>query len=216
MAGLGENISLEVSGLGPYLGLITDTVKAYNALAVKEIQRAYDESFDETANMLLDTYLANVATYGSGDSGDRSAERDMREIERPIGVAERSKAEFRQENRDISAAWELRGWKFIYTSDPRLQAAIEARLFTTHRNIDRSLTQPRFARQRAEWARRRSSISSRLVEKYGYCDVCAEDLISYVSVVLKNKAVIKTPKNTGVEWLWPLNPGVQDALTPTT
>ena len=58
----------------------------------------------------------------------------------------------------------------------------------------------------AVFVSRNESSDRLLVEKYGYCDVCAEDLISYVSVVLKNKAVIKTPKNTGVEWLWPLSP----------
>jgi serine protein kinase len=212
--GMGENISLEDKTLPKYLGLVTDTVKEYNALAIKQIQRAYDESFDETANLLLQSYLANVAAFASGDSGDKSTERDMRELERPIGVTERNKEEFRREIHQLAAAWEKRGWEFVYTSEPRLQAAVEARLFQPRRSIDRGLTQPRFAKQRAEWVRRQGSITNRLKESYGYCEVCAEDLISYVSVVLKNNAVLKTPKNEEVEWLWPLSRVAPDGQVP--
>ena len=39
--------------------------------------------------------------------------------------------------------------------------------------------------------------------------VCAEDAISYVTHILKNRPVLKTPKSEGIEWQWPLHP-VQD------
>ena len=41
----------------------------------------------------------------------------------------------------------------------------------------------------------------------GYCSECAEDVINFATHVLKNRAVVKTPKSEGVEWFWPLNPG---------
>lgn len=210
--GLGENISLEEANLSTYVFLVNETVKEYTALAIKELQRAYEESFDETANLLLEGYLDGVAAYTSGNPGDRSVERDMREIERPIGVVERNKSEFRHEIQEIVTAWKERGWKFLYTSEPRIQAAVESRLFKSRRDLDKGLSQPRFARQRAEWTQRRSLILNRLTEHCGYCPICAEDLISYVSDALKNKPMLKKPKNEGIEWLWDLNPKTSKSL----
>jgi serine protein kinase len=130
----------------------------------------------------------------------------MREIERSIGVTERNKAEFRREIEGLNDTWKAKGLPFVYTTDGRLQAAIEAKLFPSRRQLNSALTQPRFARQRVEWARRRSVIATRLVEKYEYCAICAEDLIEYVTQVLKSKPVLKTPRGEGVEWLWDLHP----------
>ena len=211
--GLRENVSLDQRDLARYIGFVTESVKEYSALALKEVQRAYEESFEQSAAMLLDSYLASVAAYASADSargrpadGGAVSERDMRDIERAIGITERGKGEFRREINHIVSLWKRKGLKFEYTSEPRIRAAIESRLFPPRRKVERDFTQPRFAKQRVEWARRRSSIAKRLVNSYGYCQYCAEDLINYVTHVLKNKPPIKTPKNEAVEWLWPLNP----------
>ena len=45
--------------------------------------------------------------------------------------------------------------------------------------------------------------------------VCSEDAIEYVGHVLKNRVSLKTPKNEGVEWVWPLHP-VATGTTPLT
>ncbi len=119
---------------------------------------------------------------------------------------ERIKVEFRQEIEQIVSAWRTKGWKFDYTSEPRLKAAIESQLFPAPRTLERALSEPRFARQKVEWAQRRSSIVARLISTYGYCGQCAADLTDYATHVLKNKPVTKTPKNETVEWLWPLDP----------
>jgi serine protein kinase len=211
--GLRENISLDQGDLAKYVGFIAESVKEYSVIAIKDVQRAFEESFEQSAAMLLDGYLASVAASASGSDRGPSAddtvlvsERDMREIERAIGVTERSKREFRQEINQIVSAWKKRGLTFDYTSEPRIRAAIESRLFPAHRKVERALTQPRFAKQRVEWARLRGSVANRLVSSYGYCPECAEDLVNFVPHALKNRPVLKTPKNEGIEWLWPLNP----------
>ena len=210
--GLRENVSLDQQDLAKFAGFLGDTVKEYNELAIKDVQRAFEESFEQAASMLLDGYLDNVATFAGAAAGSSSGddtganERDMLEIERSIGVAERSKDEFRKEVHEIASAWKRKGLEFDYKSDSRLQAAVEAKLFPPRRRLERTLTQPRFARQRVEWARRRSAVANRLVNSYGYCELCAEDLIEYVTQVIKNKPVLRTPKNEGVEWLWSLSP----------
>ena len=212
--GLRENVSLDQTDVAKFVVFVAETVKEYNNLAIKEIQRAFAESFEQNAEMLLEGYQTNVAAFFGGDAqrdGSRrhegmANEGEMREMERAIGVTDRSKVEFRQEIYQLATTWENRGLAFDYKTDSRLRAAVEARLFEPRRKLERDLTRPRFARQRVEWASRRSSMANRLVGSYDYCDVCAEDLIEYVTHILSNKPVLKTPKSEGVEWLWTLNP----------
>ena len=215
--GLSENVSLDQEDRAKYVAFVNEAVKEYDSLAVKAVQRAFDESFEQTAEMLLNGYLHSVAPHaeeavgGHGTDGDDVvSERDVREIERAIGIAERGKQAFRGEIREIVTAWRGKGLRFDYTSEPRLRAAIETRLFPARRVVERGLTKPRFAKQRAEWAQRRSAIKKRLINSYGYCQYCSDDLIDYVAAVLKKRAIHKTPKNEGVEWMWPLNVGAND------
>lgn len=218
--GMSENISLDQAGRTAFLTLVTDTIQEYNALALAEIQRAFEDSFDDTAAILLDSYLNSVRAYclGSqpGDEGETGFnEQDMRELERPINVRERDRQAFRREIDHLASLLAQRQRKFEYTTEPRLKAAIESRLFPSSREVQSALTRPRFARQRAEWSQRRVSIVKRLIEKYGYCAVCAEDLLDYVTHVLQNKAVAKTPKNEGVEWQWELHPTKKTLVPPS-
>lgn len=211
--GLEENVSLDQESQAKFMGFVEDSVKEYTEMAIRDVQWAYEEEFDKAASMLLGSYLNNVMDYCEKIDGKKnearrkrdSSERDMREIERSIGVAERSKDEFRQEINGIYEAWKKKGWEFNYKSDSRLRAAIQNKLFPSRRELERALNEPRFARQKVEWARRRVVIAGRLVESCGYCKICAEDTISYVVHALKNRPVFKTPKTDVIEWLWPLH-----------
>ena len=202
--GMSENISLDEAGKATSIGLVADTVSEYNELALGEIQRAYNESFDDTAALLLSRYIEDVRMYKSNDP--ELEEQDMQELERAVDIRERDKRAFRLEIDRLVTIYESRGREFDYTSEPRLKAAIEARLFPTTRDLQRGLTRPRSSRQRAEWTQRRISIVKRLIDKYGYCAVCAEDLLEYVTELLHNKTMLKTPKNQDVEWQWELYP----------
>ena len=209
--GLSENVSLDQADRAAFISLVTDTVNEYNELAISEVQRAYPDSFDDTAAILLDSYLMSVRAYSSGEEPNSEGnasfdERDMQEIERPINIRDRDKKAFRQEIDRLASLLEKRNRRFEYTTEPRLRAAIESRLFSSTRELQRALTRPRFARQRAEWEQRRVSIVKRLIERYDYCAVCAEDLLEYVTQLLQNKTMFRTPKNEGVEWQWELYP----------
>jgi serine protein kinase len=202
--GMSGNISLDEAGKATTINLVSDTVSEYNDLALSEVQRAYHESFDDTVAILLARYLEDVRMYCANDP--ELEEPDMQEIERAIDIRERDKKEFREEIHRLITLYERRGRDFDYTSEPRLRAAIEARLFPTTRDLQRGLTKPRSSRQRAEWMQRRISIVKRLMEKYGYCTVCAEDLLEYVTELLQGGSMLKTPKNAEVEWQWELYP----------
>ena len=87
-----------------------------------------------------------------------------------------------------------------------MKAAIENRLLPAPRTLERALAKPRFARQRVEWKSRYDGILNRLVENYGYTKETGEDLMQYAVHTIKNRAVVRTPRNEGIEWLWPLYP----------
>lgn len=204
--GLHQNVSLGEIDAPKWVSFVSETVREYNDLAVKEIQRAYEESFEETANRLLDSYLDSVAAYltPSNEVGGEGPAL-MKELERSISITERSKDSFRREMHELADVQRGMGSKLVYTTEPRLQTAIEARLLLPRRKLERGLTEPRFARQKVVWAQRRESIMERLKNNYGYCHTCAQDLVEYVTFVLKGNVTAKTPKNEGVEWQWPLS-----------
>ncbi len=201
--GLKENVNLNVESREKYLAFIRDSVREYGNRAVRDIQRAYKEGFEASAKELLDDYLRNVEAFSAGQA---CTERDMREIEAHAGILDRSRLEFRREINRYFTNLKSRGIAYDHTSEDRLKAAIETRLFPDRRTIDRTLTRPRSAPQRAEWRRLRSAVYKRLIDTYGYCEACADDLISYAVRVVKRRIVLRTPKNEGVEWLWKLNP----------
>ena len=208
--GLRENISLEEEARAQFVGFLNDTIREYNDLAINEVQRAFDENFEQAADLLLDGYLNTIASFSETgfqptDATDRTlSDRDVRDIEREVGVPEREKPDFRREILGIVEAWRTRDLTFDYSSEPRLKAAIEAQLLPTRRNLLAALSRPRGGRQRAEWQRLRNSIQGRLVNGHGYCQYCSEDLLKYVVTVLDGTPVHKAQKNEEVEWLWPL------------
>ena len=57
--GLSENVSLDRGKSDP-ISLVSMALTEYNELAVKEVQRAHPDSFDDTAAILLTGYLKNV------------------------------------------------------------------------------------------------------------------------------------------------------------
>ena len=212
--GMKENISLDDSDLIKFVGLVSDSVKEYGTLALRDVQRAYDESFEQSAAMSLKNYLENVVAFNKSNKSktartnkeQAAVERDMRDLERLVGVSEREKVQFRTEIDGLFSTWKKKKLPFDYATEPRLKTAIESRLFPNPRNLERELREPRFARRKVEWTRRRASIVKRLIDNHDYCELCADDLMDYVLHVLGSKQVVKTPKNEGVDWLWPLDP----------
>ena len=207
--GLDENVSFEAD-VAAKIALIADTVKVYEDMAVRDVQIASEEAFETKAKDLLASYLANLNSYVADISregyrptrADAERERDMRELERVHGINDRSKDAFRREIHECVAAWQSRGKPFRYDSESRLKEAIEKRLLISRNDLNKSLTRPRFSRQRVNWTQRWKSVTARLIDSYGYCSVCAHDLIKYVDHVLKGRPSIKTPRTEDVEWMW--------------
>ena len=218
--GMRENAGVDAADLARYIGYVKDTLEEYGQRAIQEVQRPFEERFKQTASELLTDYLTNVSTFcggpprrePSGDAEHVADERGMREMEKHIGVTEKERATFRREINEYFSNLERRRFAIDHASEPRLKAAIEARLFPDRRKLDRSLARPRLAKRQAEWARRRGAIYYRLISSCGYCPQCAEDTIEYVTHVLRNRTVLRSPKNEGIKWSWELNP---DTASPT-
>ena len=183
-------------------------MEEYSDRAVREVQRAFNEGFEQSASELFSNYLENIeAFFGDGSPN----EHDMKEIEKYVGVADRDRTKFRRQIHDFFSSLKRRGVAYDYTTEPRLSSAIEAGLFPNRRRIDRALSKPRFAKQQVEWRRERTAIYNRLINIYNYCSQCAEDTLEFVTQVLKGRPIMKTPKYEGIEWLWNLNPPPPDA-----
>ena len=209
--GLSENIALDESDHKKWMRFVEDTVDEYGKRAVREVQRAFEERFEHTADQLLNDYLTEVETYLSGEAAAvmsrRSKEPDMmREIEKHAGVKERERDRFREEIHLFFSILKGRDVKYDYSTEPRMKAAIESRLFPSQRHMERTLSRPRFARQQVEWARKRGAIFNRMMQDYGYCDICANDTIDYVVHILSGGRVLRQLKNNEIEWTWTLEP----------
>ena len=209
--GLSENIALDESDHKKWLMFVEDTIDEYGKRAVREVQRAFEERFEHTADQLLNDYLTEVETYLSGEAvpvmSRRSKEPDMmREIEKHAGVKERERDKFREEIHLFFSILKGRDVKYDYSTEPRMKAAIESRLFPSQRHMERTLSRPRFARQQVEWARKRGAIFNRMMQDYGYCDICANDTIDYAGHILRGGRVLRQLKNNEIEWAWTLEP----------
>ena len=206
--GRNENVSLSEEDSTRYVEYVRAAVEDYNERAIQDVQKAFNERFEETAANELSNYLADVSAAfapGRANSASRESERNMREMERPIGVSERDKVAFRQEIYNFFTNLESRNTSFDYKTEHRMRSAIEKRLLPNQKTLRNELDQPRSAGRIAEWRRNRESIHLRLVGRYDYCNVCAIDVVEYVLNLLKAGDAFRVIRND-IEWRWELNP----------
>ena len=203
-----ENVSLTDEESTKYIEYVREALQDYNERAIQEVQKAYGERFEQTAAELLSDYLGEVSaavSRGLRGQPSRDSERNMREMERQVGVSERDKGDFRSEVHDFFEDLKSRDVPYDYTTEPRIRASVEKRLFPDRKDLRNDLDQPRSSGRLAEWRRRRGAIQNRLIGSYGYCDLCAHDLVEYVSFILKGNDPFRIVRND-IEWRWPLNP----------
>ena len=206
--GRSESVSLTEEESASYISYVREAVEDHNEQAIHDVQKAFEERFELTAAELMSDYLADVAaalSIGPNSRVPRESERNMREMERQVGVSERSRDSFRREIYTFFEDLKSRNVEVDYTTERRIRAAVEKRLFPDRKALRNELEEPRSSGRLAEWRRRRASIHRRLVRSYGYCKVCANDLVEYVVFLLKGNDTFRVVNND-IEWRWPLNP----------
>ncbi len=209
-AGRTENVSLTEEESAKYLEYITESVREYEERALDDVQKVFENRFEQNAQDLLENYLLEIESAltlrGSSSSPSQESEHNMHEIERAASVSERNKWQFRREIHEFFAERRARKITFDYTTEPRIRASIEKLLFPDRRTLNRDLEKPKSAANLADWRRRRSAMHGRLKQNYEYCDICAHDVVEYATFLLRrNNSTFQIARNE-IEWQWDMNP----------
>ena len=173
-----------------YLNFIYEARKEYDEVAKNEVQRAFVYSFEESARTVFNNYLDNVEAYCNKEKiRDPMTEEEMdpdekfmRSIEEQIGVTENAKKAFREEIMIRLSMVARRGQRFDYTTNERLNEAIEKKLFADLKNVVKITTSTKTPDP--EQLKRINEVVDRLVKEHGYCSVCANELLRYVGTLL--------------------------------
>lgn len=169
--------------------LLNDVRQEYDEIVKNEVQRAI--TADESAiSRLAANYIDNVKAYtlrqkvknpftGRDEEPD---ERLMRSIEKKIDIPESRKDDFRREIMNYIGAWAIEGKKFEWNSNERLRKALELKLFEDQKDSIK-LTSLVSSVIDQETQEKIDVVKARLIKNYGYCDVCATDVLNYVASI---------------------------------
>ncbi len=188
--GLDQHPSITANEKERLMGFIADARKEYDEMAKKEVQKAFVYAYEESAKTLLNNYLDNVEAYCNESKvrdpiTDEEMEPDeklMRSIEEQIGISENAKKSFREEILIRISSYARKGKKFDYISHERLREAIERKLFDDLKDVVKITTSTKTPD--GEQLKRINEVVSRLISEYGYCPVCANELLRYTGSLL--------------------------------
>jgi len=180
-----------------FLGLLVgdkDSISSeYKETAKREINMAFLYAYDDQANALFDNYMRNITSFCekkkvfdsiTGEYTDAD-EKLMRSIEELIPVPESSKTEFRNGIFVHKAAALEKNKKFSYKNYAPLKMGVEKKLMGDLKSIvslslaDTTSTDPKSKK-------RREKAFNTLLKK-GYCEECANVLLSFIGEVLRKE-----------------------------
>jgi serine protein kinase len=109
-------------------------------------------------------------------------ERLMRSIEEKIDIPESRKDDFRREIMNYIGALAIDGKTFSYKTNARLQKALELKLFEDQKDSIKltSLVSSVIDKETQE---KIDVVKGRLISNYGYCDICATDVLNFVASI---------------------------------
>lgn len=175
--------------------LIKEELREYKDLAVREVQRASVEHFNEEANNIYTAYGRDAETFCYNVDREtveapESPPLDqhlLRRVEGALYLREKDRVPFRREVCRINNILERQGKSLAYTSIPVLQIAIENLLFPRTNDLKPLLGQKRL---RLEREQRRLALRQRLTTTHGYCDLCVDDLLEFVGNIVHSRDVV--------------------------
>jgi serine protein kinase len=172
-----------------YRKLLATVREEYEDIVKNEVQRAI--SGDEDAlQRLCANYIDNIKAYTqrekvrnkyTGEYGEPD-ERLMRSIEDKINIPESRKEDFRREIMNYIGALAIDGKTFRYTTNERLQKALELKLFEDQKDSIKltSLVSNVLDKGTQE---KIDVVKSRLMREYGYCEICSTDVLNFVASI---------------------------------
>ncbi|SFU96640.1 PrkA family serine protein kinase [Alicyclobacillus macrosporangiidus] len=188
--GLDQHASITSADKERLLNFIAMARQEYDEVVKKEVQKAFVYSYEESAQTLFNNYLDNVEAYCNRQKlrdpiTDEEVDPDetlMRSVEEQIGVSENAKTEFREEILIRMSSYARRGKVFRYDSHERLKEAIERKLFADLKDVVKITTNTKTPDP--DQLKRINQVHSTLVDKHGYCPVCANEVLKYVGSLL--------------------------------
>jgi serine protein kinase len=172
-----------------YRELLAVVREEYDEIVKTEVQRAI--TADEAAiSRLCSNYIDNLKAYTQHErvrnrytgEDEEPDERLMRSIEEKIGITESRKDDFRREIMNYIAALALDGGVFRWDSNERLRKALELKLFEDQKDSIKLTTLVSSVVDQ-ETQEKIDVVKARLISSYGYCDICATDVLNYVASI---------------------------------
>jgi serine protein kinase len=172
-----------------YRELLALVKREYEDVIKNEVQRAISAD-EEAIGRLCANYIDNIKAYTQNEKvknrytgqQEEPDERLMRSIEQKIDIPESRKDDFRREIMNYIGALAVEGRTFDYRTNERLQKALELKLFEDQKDSIKltSIVSTVVDRETQE---KIDVVKGRLVKNYGYCDVCATDVLNFVASI---------------------------------
>ena len=172
-----------------YRALLGVVKKEYEDIVKNEVQKAIAADEDAIARM-CGNYIDNLKAYclkervknaftGAYEDPD---ERLMRAIEEKIDIAEARKDDFRRELMSYIGGLAIEGKTFDYKANERLHKALELKLFEDQKDTIK-LTSLVSQVVDQETQAKIDVVKQRLIDRYGYDDQSATDVLNYVASI---------------------------------
>lgn len=173
-----------------YRELLAIVREEYENIVKNDVQRAISAD-EESISKLCANYIDNVKAYTqketvrnkyTGEDEDPD-ERLMRSIEEKIDIPESRKDDFRSEIMNYIGALAVEGKKFDYKTNERLQKALELKLFEDQKDSIKLTSLVSTAVVDDKTQEKIDVVKSRLIRNYGYCAICATDVLHFVASI---------------------------------
>jgi serine protein kinase len=172
-----------------YRELLVVVREEFEDIVKNEVQRAISADH-EAVTRLCANYIDNIKAYTqkekvknkyTGEYEDPD-ERLMRSVEQKIDIPESRKDDFRAEIMNYIGALAVEGKQFDYSTNSRLQKALELKLFEDQKDSIK-LTSLVSSVVDKESQEKIDVVKSRLIRDQGYCDICATDVLNFVASI---------------------------------
>lgn len=180
-----------------YRDLLGVVKQEYEDIIKGEVQRAISAD-DSALQRLCANYIDNVKAYTQKEKVknafngkyEEPDERMMRSIEEKIEIPESRKEDFRREIMNYIGALSIEGKRFDYKANERLYKALELKLFEDQKDsiklssLVSSVSDP-------DTKEKIDVVKSRLIKNFGYDEISANDVLSYVASIFARGDVKK-------------------------
>lgn len=205
--GIEQSTSLSQEEHDRLFNLFQDTRREYEELAKREVQKAFVDDFDQTANSLIKKYIDVIEAEfdesskhhnGSGLNGE-SDEKWMRSFERNINIQDYDAENFRREILSKAESSKQAKIPVDRRLDARLAEAVMRQLCPSDATIARIVDKPE--NLTSESLTKRNEIIRRLVRERGYEEECAKKLLEQVATSISSNRKSKSSLPKALRWL---------------